>query len=234
MKTSNKIVYSFLAFAWLSIMVTLVISFFFSRLRGFSTLDKVEVKEWPVLGSYSVVSIQDSWVVSIERQKEGTIQYTKYYFSREREELLEDPDPFFYEVRNDTLFVKGMKQKPTGKFSIHVGPIKSIVLKDVTEVRVKEVGIDSLIVKANHGHLTMEENHGVGFLRFEGKNESRLQIMKIPALELYLDQSKAEIYKEMGDVSGNLARRSEVILPTKLGELNLTKDENSKVSIEEY
>jgi hypothetical protein len=104
MKTSNKILFSFLAFAWASIMITLLVSFKYSNLRGFSTLDRVETKEWQISGSYSVVSIQNSWALEIDHQSQELIRYSKYFTYDKRGKELENPDPFTYEVRNPSFW----------------------------------------------------------------------------------------------------------------------------------
>jgi hypothetical protein len=43
-KTSNKILFSFLLFAWASIMVTLLVSFRYSILGGAYQFEKMETK----------------------------------------------------------------------------------------------------------------------------------------------------------------------------------------------
>jgi hypothetical protein len=233
MKTSDKILFSFLGFAWVSIMITLLVSFRYSTLKGLSILDKVEVKEWPISGSYSVVSIQNSWALEIDHQSQELIRYSKYFTSDKRGEELEDPDPFAYEVRNDTLFVKGMKQKPNGSFSIQIGDIKSFVLDDVVEVRIKSLPTDSLIVRSNKGQFILQKDHGVVHLDFEGNNDSGLQAFGLESLKLSLDRSKADLQLYLGGISGQVINRSEVTLPSQAGEMNVTKDKSSKILVED-
>jgi hypothetical protein len=233
MKTSNKILFSFLGFAWASIMITLLVSFRYSNLRGYTTLDRVQTQEWQILGSYSVVSIQNSWALEIVHQSQELIRYSKYFTSDKRGEELEDPDPFTFEVRNDTLFLQGMRQKVNGAFVIQVGEIKSIVLDNVVEVRIRTLPTDSLIVSAIAGHLALEKDHGVKHLDFEGEKDSRLQVLGLESLNLFLDRSKADLQLYLGGISGQVINRSEVTIPAQSGAMNLSKDKTSTIVVED-
>lgn len=103
----------------------------------------------------------------------------------------------------------------------------------VTEVRLKSMGLDSLKVTSLAGLLAMEKDHGVTFLDFEGKNESGLQASGLESLSLSLDRSKAELKLYLGQITGHVINQSEVILPTQSGEMNLSKDNSSKISVED-
>ncbi|GMQ31589.1 hypothetical protein Aconfl_42340 [Algoriphagus confluentis] len=233
MKTSNKILFSFLLFAWVSIMATLLVSFRYSELRGLSMIEKMETKTWEIAGEFSVVSISDSWVTFLDGSAKGQIKYLKVLTSHNRDVDFGDPDPFSQEVRNDTLFIKGMRQKPNGNFSIQVAGIKSIIMDQVTEVRLRKMALDSLKVISTAGELVMEKDHGVKHLDFEGKNESSLLIEGIESLNLLLDQSKADLQLYLGGISGQVINRSEVTLPSQSGAMNLSKDKTSKILVED-
>jgi hypothetical protein len=232
-KTSNKILFSFLLFAWGSILVTLLVSFRYSILRGASYVEKIENRSWEIAGDFSVVSLKDAGFVILEPSSEPSIKYMKVITSHNRDKEYGEPDPFFYEVRNDTLFVEGMRQKPNGSFSILVGELKAVVLDQVSETRLKGVKADTLHVQANAGHLAMDKTHGVSHLEFNGKNESRLQSEGLGSLNLSLDFSKAEIYQDLGKINGQIINRSQVTLPTKSGEMNLSKDKTSTIVVED-
>lgn len=233
MKTSNKILFSFLLFAWASILVTILVSFRYSMLRGASVVEKLETKSWEIEGDFSVISLKDAGFVVLEPGSEPSIKYMKVITQYNRDKNYGDPDPFFYEVRNDTLFVQGMRQKPNGSFIIHVGELKGVVLDQVSEGRLKGMELDTLRVKANAGHFSLVEDHGVAHLEFDGGNDSRLQAVGLGSLNLSLDFSKAEIYQDLGKISGQIINRSQVTLPTKSGEMNLSKDKTSKILVED-
>ncbi|WP_187177602.1 hypothetical protein [Algoriphagus sp. AK58] len=233
MKTSNKILFSFLLFAWASIMVTLLVSFRYSMLRGASIVEKIENKSWEILGDFSVVSISDSWVVQLDGSKKGSIQYDRVFTSHNRDKNYGDPDPFIHEVRNDTLFIKGMRQRPNGNFSIQVGGIKSIIMDRVTEVRLRSMGLDTLKVNSIAGHLALDKDHGVKHLDFSGGNNSQLQVVGIESLNLFLDRSKADLQLYLGGISGQVTNQSEVTVPTQSGAMNLTKDKTSTIMVED-
>jgi hypothetical protein len=233
MKTSNKILFSFLLFAWASILVTLLVSFRYSILRGASYVEKIENRTWEIAGDFSVVSLKDAGFVILEPSSEPSIKYMKVITSHNRDKEYGEPDPFFYEVRNDTLFVEGMRQKPDGSFIIHVDDLKSVILDQVEQVGLRKMGLDSLVVKAKGGFLSMDKDHGVSYLDFEGKNESRLEASGVESLSLSLDQSKAELKLYLGKISGQVVNQSEVTIPTQSGAMNLSKDKTSTIVVED-
>jgi hypothetical protein len=106
-------------------------------------------------------------------------------------------------------------------------------LDDVVEARIKSLPTDSLIVSARAGHLALEKDHGVTHLDFDGKNESTLQATGLESLQLSLYRSKAELKLYLGKIAGQIVNNSEVVIPTKSGEMNLTKDKTSKISVED-
>lgn len=230
-KTSNKILFSFLLFAWASIMVTLLVSFRYSILGSTYQFEKMETKTWEIAGDFSVVSISDSWSVLLDGSEKGQIEYVKAFFRNRPSKNHGDPDPFIHEVRSDTLFIKGMKQNPNGNFTIHVGAIKSLVIDQVSEVELLKMGLDSLKVISNAGELVLQKDHGVTHLDFVGGNKSKLQVTGIESLSLFLDRSKAELQLYLGGISGQAINRSEVTLPSQSGAINLTKDKTSTVAV---
>ena len=232
-KTSNKILFSFLLFAWASIMVTLLVSFRYSLLGSAYQFEKMETKTWEIAGDFSVVSISDSWVVRIDGSKKGQIEYFKAFFRDRPSKNHGDPDPFIHEVRNDTLFIKGMRQNPNGSFTINAGAIKSLVVDQVSEVELLKMGLDSLKVIFNAGELVLQKDHGVTHLDFVGGNNSKLQVAGIESLNLFLDRSKADLQFYLGGVSGKAINQSTVILPTQSGAMNLSKDKTSTIVVED-
>jgi hypothetical protein len=193
----------------------------------------METKTWEIAGDFSVVSISDSWVVRLDGSKKGQIEYFKAFFRNRPSKNHGDPDPFIHEVRNDTLFIKGMRQNPNGSFTIQVGDIKSVIIDQVSEVELLKMGLDSLNVISNAGELVLQKDHGVTHLDFVGGNNSKLQVAGIESLNLFLDRSKADLQLYLGGISGQVINRSEVTIPSKSGEMNLNKDKTSTIVVED-
>ncbi len=233
MKTSNKILFSFLGFAWASIMITLLVSFRYSILGSPYQFEKMETISWEIIGDFSVVSISDSWSVRLDGSEKGQIEYLRAFFRKRPSKNHGDPDPFIHEVRNDTLFIKGMRQNPNGSFTIHVGVIKSVIIDQVSQVELLKMGLDSLKVISNDGELVLQKDHGVTHLDFVGGNDSKLQVAGIESLSLFLDRSKADLQLYLGGISGQVINRSEVTIPTRSGAMNLNKDKISKILVED-
>ncbi|MCH7399665.1 hypothetical protein MM236_16830 [Belliella sp. DSM 107340] len=228
MKTSNKLLFSFLGFAWVSVVGSMFVSLYFSEKENAMRIETL-IHQTPIEGGFSVVSIQDSGILTFKRGGESRVEYKKYLSESDVQDPSEDPDPYFTEVRNDTLFIKELRIKELGTFTLCIDKdIKSIILNNVSELRSFDaINYDSLTVMATKSAFRLDNQHGVSFLNFNGNTDSRLSVVSIPNLEIYLDKSNAGISQYLGTVSGELIG-SEVNLPSKTTEINIKKDENSR------
>lgn len=232
MKTSNKILFSFLGFAWLSIMVSLMVSYKYSNTNKVAVSYLMFTDRSPILGDFSVIFIQDSWVISLENDGEKRVDYVGLKSDKKGTKEYDDPDPYLLEVRQDTLFIQGMKQKPYGGYSIHIGDnVKSLVLENVRQVIVQnDLGMDSLIVQALNSTLKLQKGHGLRDLKYSGISDSHLLVENIATLSIFLRNSDADIQGDIGEISGELVG-AELSLPLKTGGMNLKKDDYSKIRV---
>ncbi|MCH7406542.1 hypothetical protein [Belliella aquatica] len=232
MKTSNKILFSFLGFAWLSIMVSLMVSYRYSNPTGVVITNQTFVDESPISGDFSVVFIQNSGVIILGNDGDKRVDYVRLKSDKRGTKEYGDPAPYFLEVRQDTLFIQGMQQKPNGGYSLYIGDsIKSLVLENVREVIVrKDLKFDNLIVQAMNSTLKLQKGHGLSALSYSGISDSRLSVEGMSFLSIYLQNSNADIQGDLGEISGELIG-AELSLPLKTGGMNLKKDDYSKIRV---
>lgn len=229
MKTSNKLLFFFLGIVWLSVVGAIFASVNYSEKEN-ALRKEILIHKTPIEGSFSVISIQNSGILRFKRGRESRIEYRKLVSERDVQDPSEDPDSYFTEVISDTLFIKELRVKMQGSFTLHVGErVKSIILKNVSELRsLDAINYDSLMVQATNSVFRLDNQHGVGYLNFNGDSDSRLAVVSMPRLEIYLDKSNAEVSQYLGQISGELFG-SEVSIPRKTIEINIKKDDNSSL-----
>ncbi|MCH7412801.1 hypothetical protein MM213_04835 [Belliella sp. R4-6] len=227
MKTSNKLLFSFLGFAWLSMVGGMLASVHLLESKPF--VKDAVVSSTPVDDDYSVVSIQDFGKLALVMSKDTRIERRKISFEGNDEHVSEDVDPYFVEVRDDTLFISNAEIKQYETWTLHVDrQIKSLILNNVTEVNaLNAFEYDSLKILASNSSFRLPRDHGLAFLAFKGEAGAHLSVDGIANLEIHLNQSKADITQFLGKVSGELIG-AQVSLPKETTEVALKKDTNSK------
>ncbi|SIS91471.1 hypothetical protein [Belliella pelovolcani] len=233
MKTSNKLLFSFLGFAWVSVVGAMFASVHYSGKEDLLSretflLEEDLVDSMPIEGEFSVVSIQNSGILMLNREGMSRIEYKQFSYKGRDENTSDGNSPYFIEVKEDTLFVREAKMKENGSFTLYIGQnIKTLILNDVTEFGTQNaLNYDSLKVIASNSSFKLRREHGISFLDLRGDAGAHLSVESIPNLEIHLNQSKADVSQFLGRVSGNIIE-SKLTLPRKANEINLKKDDSS-------
>ena len=233
MKTSNKILFSFLGFAWVSVVGAVFASVHYSEkedllLRETFLLEETSVDTMPIEGEFSVVSIQNSGILMFKKEDVSRIEYRQFSYKESDENASNSSSPYFIEVKEDTLFVRDARMKENGSLTLYIGQnIKTLILNDVTELGTQNaLNYDSLKVIASNSSFKLRREHGISFLDLRGDAGAHLSVESIPNLEIHLNQSKADVSQFLGRVSGNIIE-SKLTLPRKANEINLKKDDSS-------
>jgi hypothetical protein len=229
MKTSNKILFSFLGFAWLSMVGSMLASVHLQESKS-SVMKDVLVSSIPIDDEYSVLSIQDSGNLTLMMNEAARIEHRRVSFGGNDEDISEDVDSYFVEIRDDTLFIRNAEIKQYETLTLYIdGQIKSLILNNVTEVKtLNAFDYDSLKVLASNSSFKLTSDHGVSFLDFKGEADAHLLVNGIANLEIHLNQSKADVYQFLGRVSGDITK-SVLTFPVKTNEINLKKDDSSRI-----
>lgn len=240
MKTSTKIILSFFTFCWVTLMAALLISFRYSDQLGYGFLEKIE-KEEILLQDFKHVVVKNSGVLTITSSDSLKLTYHKYFF--DDGEIPEEPE-LSYRISNDTLFIDSLMQRSSGYFELKVPLLNSLVLEDVAEVNFKKFHQDSLWVISTSASLVFQDSMRVvseksfsvyrdvklAFLDYNGTS-SRLNANTISNLNIRLEDTQAELGGDIESISGWVGDRSILMLPNKVGKVDLEKSNSGQIQL---
>ena len=224
MKISNILFVSFLIFLFGGITFLCVGSKYYVGVD-----DRADfVKQEKLLSPFSVVVAEPSTIFSLKSEKENKI--TQTYLKNTL------PDIGSFLVRNDTLFISSVQLKKdqvrhTRNLTyVSCLNVKSIIIKENSNVRMEKFKADSLRITMNKSELTGELNKTVfvslisqdSYVRFRGDNIKKLQL-QLDKTDLNIDSDKS-----IENVLGSLRNKSMLNCSID-GKLNLQKDKSSQL-----
>lgn len=207
MRTSNKILISFLIFLFSGIIALYVGSKYYANPNN-NSANFVDKKT--KLSSFSVIVAESGAVFYLNSGKENEITHSHLKGTF--------PDFGSFVVRNDTLFIASAKLKRNkDRFTnnlIHVSctNVKSIVTKEYSEVRMEEFQVDTLSVTMNKSNLDFRFKN-ISYISLEAKDsEIYLEGERLGNLTIQLDKTRinSSIKKRTDVLSGSLINTSDL------------------------
>jgi len=240
MKTSTKIIVSFLTFCWVVLMASLLISFRYSDQRGYGFIEKIE-KEEILLQEFKHVVVKNSGGLTITSSDSLKLTYHKYFF--DDGEIPEEHE-LNYRISNDTLFIDSLMQRSSGYFELKLRTLNSLILEDVAEVNFNKFHQDSLRVISTSASLVFEDSMRVtskesfsvfrdvklGYLDYNGTS-SDLKSNVISNFKIRIEATQAELGGDIQSISGWVGDRSILMLPNKVGKVNLEKSNSGQIQL---
>jgi hypothetical protein len=225
MKTSNIIVVSLIA----SITLIITSGMMEFRLKGVpagSVLHKSPgIRQTPIPQFHAVV-VQHYPNVSLDVSDAfnlGTIG------------LPESIPGLSYEVKNDTLYIKGSPDDPRPEFvniSAPAQQIKELRALDA-HVIVNNPSLDRFVVHSDHANVSINTLETISTLVVEGVNNARIDFFQssaIHTLDLNLDHSEIYTSGSLGSVKGSIKNQSRANL-SNANALTFTRDSTSYLQV---
>ena len=204
MKTSNKIFISFLIFLFSGIIALYIGSKYY--VEYYDTHNFVEQEK--LLPHFSVVVAE--YGAQIQLQNGSKTKIVQSFFKTKQ------PRFSSFVVRNDTLFVFGVKRDrnklPRAQFvaSVFCENVKHFVAKENSVVFLSGYQIDSIFVKIDNADLVCQNNNSV-YIKLIGKNSRvNFNCEKLNSLELQLDKTRLDLKSKTGvnSISGTVKSNS--------------------------
>ncbi|WP_281336279.1 hypothetical protein [Flavobacterium eburneipallidum] len=226
MKTSNKIFIAFLIFLFSGIIALYIGSKYY--VEYYDTHNFVEqVKPLP---PFSVVVAESDAQIHLRNGSERKI--VQSFFKTKQ------PRFSSFVVRNDTLFVFGVKRDrnklPRAHFvaNIFCKNIKHCVAKEKSLVYLSGYQVDSVFVKAENADLVCDNNNS-NYIKLIAKN-SRINFSfdKLNSIEVELDKTRLDVKSKnrVNNISGTVKNNSDVKLSLD-GKINLDVDKSSNLNM---
>jgi len=229
MKTSNKILLSFLIFLFSGIIALYVGSRYY--VEYYDTHNFVEqVKPLP---PFSVVVAEPEAQIQLRNGSERKI--VQSFFKTKQ------PRFSSFVVRNDTLFVFGVKQDrnklPRAQFiaNVYCENIKDFVAKEKSVVFLSDYQVDSIFVKMDNADLACQNNNSI-FIKIIAKNSrANFDCQKLNSMKVELDKTYLDVKSKnrVNNISGTLKNDSDVKLNLN-AKVNLDVDRSSYLNVLVY
>ncbi|MEB2778021.1 hypothetical protein SYJ56_22095 [Algoriphagus sp. D3-2-R+10] len=228
MKTSNKIIVSFLTFAWVSIMASLLVSHQFADYGNIPGMRRVTTKTDP-LDEFSAIKIEQAARLKIVQGDSNQLHYEELTgdgITPPEIEAIQD-----YSVRNDTLFIKNLRQGSNGGFKLEVSNLKHLMVYNTWEVDLGDFRQDSLVITYGNSKVLMSKKSELSYLHILSPQKFDLSLTSVKELDLILSGELCELSGSVNQISGIVGNYAELILPTKVGKMDIDTSENGKLTL---
>ncbi|REG91566.1 hypothetical protein [Algoriphagus antarcticus] len=228
MKTSNKIIISFLTFAWLSVTAMLLISHQFADYDNIPGVRKVVTSKIN-LGDFSVVKIEQAAFLKIAPGYINQLDYdelTGADMKPPEVEAIQD-----YSVRNDTLFIRNLRRASNGNYTLRVNNLKKLIVFNAWEVDLEGFRQDSLSIISANSKLLISKKSKFSYLHLASLKKFDLKFSSADDFELRLSNGQCEVSGGVDQITGIVGNYAELIIPTKIGKLDIDTSENGKLTL---
>lgn len=217
-----------MTFAWLSVMVTLLISHQFADDKTMPAMREM-VKIVKSLEDFSVVKIEDAAAIRIVQGDSNQLYYGKLNNadadSTESEVIQE------YLVRNDTLYIRNLRQGRYGSYTLEVNDLKHLIVLKSWEVDLVGFDQDSLSITSLNSKVMISKQSEFSYLCLKSGRKFDLVFSSPRNLALTQTDSRVELSGKVDKISGVVGNYAELIIPSKIGKLNLDTSENGKLTL---
>ncbi|MGM0945276.1 MAG: hypothetical protein ACQEW9_08840 [Bacteroidota bacterium] len=206
MKKSNKLIFGYLGFLWVSLVLTLLVSFILTP--QFSFVDEVRSEKFQ-LEEFSVVRIQNTSYLKIEVSDSTYLEYISIHGGDVKPPKT---DPIKnYRISNDTLYINQLQQGENGSFALHVKNLSQILVSDKSRVYLTDLTLESLSFESPVHELRIVGLDGGGVDYRSG--------------QLFLKGS-------IGELTGRLRDQAWLNIPSKIGKLDIDKSESASIWVD--
>ncbi|MCR9084755.1 MAG: hypothetical protein NXH89_20150 [Cyclobacteriaceae bacterium] len=208
MKKSNKIIFVYLGILWVTLVISLVVSFAMTPQRNYSFVDEVRREKFE-LNDFSVVKIQNSSYLKIVLADSTYLEYITIHGGDVKPPKSEPIKK--YRVSNDTLYINQLQQASNGSFLLKVKSLREIQVMDESRLILENLSMDSLAFQSP---------------------EHELQLSDLDQVTLDFLNGQLFIKGRIGELTGSLKDDAWLSIPSKIGKINLEKGEKATVFVE--
>jgi hypothetical protein len=208
MKKSNKIIFGYLGFLWVTLILTLVISFAMTPQRNFTLGGEVRSEKFEI-DDISVVKIQNTKYLKIVKADSAYLEYFTMHGGDVKPPKTEPVQN--YRVSQDTLYIDQLQQASNGSFMLKVRNLSQILVMDKSEVILENLTMDTLVFKSPL---------------------HQLQIIGLDSGSVDYRSGQLFLKGTIGELTGSIKNRAWLSIPSKIGKINLEKGEKATVFVE--
>lgn len=227
MKTSNKIIFSFLTFAWLSIIATLLISNQFADYNNIPGKRRV-VKTETDLADFSVIKIDQASTFRILPADSNRLEYNELIgdgIKPPKGKPIQE-----YSVGNDTLFINNLRNVEHGGYTLKVRDLKHLIVSNATQVELVGFTQDSLTINSANSNVSISKNSEFSFLSIRSLPKFELDFSSVKGFSMFLTEDNCNVFGDIEEISGTIGNYAGLGIPRKTEIVNVDTSINGKIS----
>ncbi|TXE10234.1 hypothetical protein [Algoriphagus aquimarinus] len=221
MKTSNKYIFSFLSFAWLSIIAVMLISY---------ELDDYEPKVVKIktdLADFSVIKIEEASSLQIFPSDSNRLDYDELIGDGIKPPNTEPIQDFT--VKNDTLFIKNLRNTSNGGYTLRVSNLQHLIVKNTYNIDLIGFSQDSLLITSENSNVTISKNSEFSFLYLKSEPKFDLTFKAVKEFSLSLTEDNCNVFGEIEEISGTIGNYAGLGIPRKTEKVDVDTTINGKI-----
>lgn len=226
MKTSNKIIISFLTFAWLSLMASLLISHQFADYDKIPGMRRI-VKKVNPLEDFTVVKIEDAVVLKIVPGDSNQLNYDEL-FGADIDSSEAGPSQNF-SVRDDTLFIASLSRGHYEGYVLCVNNMRHLIVDNAAEIDLAGFNQDSLLITSENNNVTISKNSGFSYLYLKSGQKFDLTFKAVKEFGMALSEDNCNVFGDIEEISGTVGNYARLGIPRETGKVNVDTSINGKM-----
>ncbi|SFT87980.1 hypothetical protein SAMN04489724_2518 [Algoriphagus locisalis] len=227
MQTSNKIIISFLTFAWLSIMASLLISHQFADYNNIPGKRRV-VKTETALADFSVVIIEEATNLLIAPSDSNLLAYNELIGDGIEQPKTKPTHDLT--VKNDTLYIRNIRNARNGNYTLLVGNLKHLIVNNTGNVNLIGFSQDSLLINSENSTVTISESSEFSFLHLKSEPKFDLTFKSVKEFSLSLTEDNCNVFGEIEEISGMIGNYAGLNIPRKTEKVDVDTSINGKIN----
>ncbi|UZD24229.1 hypothetical protein PBT90_12620 [Algoriphagus halophytocola] len=221
MKTSNKYIFSFLSFSWLSIISTMLISY------EFMDDEPKIVKTENALADFSAINIDEVSTLQIVPGDSNRLEYNELIGDGIEQPKTKPTHDLT--VKNDTLYIRNIRNARNGNYTLLVGNLKHLIVSNTGNVNLLGFSQDSLLINSENSTVNISESSEFSFLQLKSEPKFDLTLKSVKDLSMLLTDDKCNVLGEVEEISGTIGNYAELSISRKTEKVDIDTSNNGKI-----
>ncbi len=208
-------------------MASLLISHQFADYNNIPGKRRV-IKTETDLADFSVVKIEQAGTLIISSLPRNRLRYERLVGEGI---AIPETDPIEdYVVRNDTLFVKNLRQASDGNFLLEVKNLKHLIVNNTNQIHLSGFDQDLLLITTTNSKVAISQKSSFSYLNVSSPEKMNLSFTSASDFSLVVDEVKVKVSGDIKGMSGTIGDNIELIVPSEVGKMDVNTAKNSKIT----
>ncbi|TXD79247.1 hypothetical protein [Algoriphagus ratkowskyi] len=132
-------------------------------------------------------------------------------------------------MKNDTLFIKNLRNAINGGYTLRVGNLKHLIVKNVGEIDLVGFSQDSLLINSENSNVIISKNSEFSFLHLKSGPKFDLTFKSVKGFSLSLKESNCNVSGDIEEISGTIGNYAGLGIPRKTEKVDVDTSINGKL-----